>query len=205
VARFESAVEAVITGDADVLERLLNTAPALVHTRSTIVTHHDRPRHRATLLHYVAANGVESHRQKTPGNAAAIARLLLQTRAELDAFAAMYGGQHTTLSTLVSSAHPAQAGVQVALVDVLIDFGAAVEGRGSGRWGSPLMTALAFGYLDAAQALVRRGARVGTLAAAAGPRSTRPGPPARLAACGSTSRQLDGRYPEPFLSVANLS
>lgn len=72
------------------------------------------------------------------------------------------------MSMLVSSCHPAQAGVQVALVDTLLDYGAAVEGRGSGAWTSPLITALAFGYRDAAEALVRRGARVDTVAAAAG-------------------------------------
>jgi ankyrin repeat protein len=80
----------------------------------------------------------------------------------------MYGGQCTVMSMLVSSCHPANAGVQAALVDLLVDFGAAVEPRGSGNWISPLMTALVFGYLDAAQALIRRGARVDRLAAAAG-------------------------------------
>jgi len=72
------------------------------------------------------------------------------------------------MSLLVSSSHPAGAGLQVALVDLLADFGAAVEPHGSGNWNSPLMTALVFGYLDAAQALVRRGARVDNVSAAAG-------------------------------------
>src|SRR5439155_3665626 len=69
---------------------------------------------------------------------------------------------------LVSSEHPAKAGLQVALVDTLLDFGAAIDGCGSGQWTSPLMTALAFSYWSAAEALVRRGARVTNLAAAAG-------------------------------------
>ena len=56
----------------------------------------------------------------------------------------------------------------MALVETLLDFGAAVDGRGAGEWTSPLMTALAFGYQDAAEALVRRGARVQALSAAAG-------------------------------------
>jgi ankyrin repeat protein len=72
------------------------------------------------------------------------------------------------MSLLVSSCHPADAGLQAALVDTLVDFGADVEPRGSGSWTSPLLTALAFGYRDAAEALVRRGARVNSLAAAAG-------------------------------------
>ena len=46
----------------------------------------------ATLLHYVGANGVEGYRQQSPPNAVAIARLLLDAGAEVDAFAGMYGG-----------------------------------------------------------------------------------------------------------------
>ncbi|HEX7794041.1 MAG TPA: ankyrin repeat domain-containing protein [Vicinamibacterales bacterium] len=172
VARFEAAVEAVIDGHIDVLAKLLRDHPELARARSTRVTHFDPPVHRATLLHYVAANGVEGYRQRTPSNAVDVATTLLRASAEVDALAEMYGGQATTMSMLVSSEHPAKAGVQVALVNTLIDFGAAVEARGSGEWTSPLATALAFGYLPAAQALVRRGARIGTLPIAAGLGST---------------------------------
>jgi hypothetical protein len=168
VARFESAVEAVIAGDLPGLERLLREDLGLVRARSTVVTHYDPPVHGATLLHYVAANGVEGYRQKSPKNAALVATMLLEAGAAPDALAGMYGGQCTTMSMLVSSSPPAEAGVQVALVDTLVDHGAAVEARGSGQWTSPLMTALAFSFRDAAEALVRRGARVDTLAAAAG-------------------------------------
>lgn len=168
VHRFEAAVEAVIHGDVAALRSLLDGDPALVRARSTRVTPHDPPRHRATLLHYIAANGVEDHRQRSPVNAVAVARLLLERGADADALAGMYGGQCTTMSLLVSSTPPAQAGVQVPLVDTLIDFGAAVEPRGEGSWTSPLITALLFGFSDAAAALVRRGARIDTLVAAAG-------------------------------------
>ncbi len=168
VCQFESAVEAIITGDAATLESLLRGNPELVRARSTRITHFDPPVHRATLLHYVAANGVEGYRQKTPKNAVEIAKILLQAGAEVDAFADMYGGHYATMSMLVSSSHPANAGVEIALIDTLVDFGAAVEASGSAKWGSPLMTALAFGFLSAAEALVRRGARVDNLAAAAG-------------------------------------
>ena len=167
VCLFESAVEAVIDGDIATLARLLREHPELVRSRSARVTPFDPAVHRATLLHYVAANGVESYRQRTAPNAVDIARLLLEAGAEVDAFADMYGGRCTTLSMLVSSSPPAEAGLQVALTETLLDFGAAVEGRGSGDWTSPLMTALAFGFRDVAEALVRRRARV-DLAAAAG-------------------------------------
>ena len=145
--------------------RLRNTSR---RARSTRVTHFDPPVHRATLLHYVAANGVEGYRQKTPGNAVAIATTLLKAGAEVDALADMYGGHYTTMCMLVSSCHPEKAGVQVALLETLLNFSATIEARGSSRWGSPLMTALAFGYLSAAEALVRHGARVDNVAVAAG-------------------------------------
>jgi ankyrin repeat protein len=167
-ARFESAVEAVVSGDLAALTPLLHGDPALVHARSTRVTHFDPAVHRSTLLHYVAANGVEGYRQRTPANAVEVARTLLGAGAAPDALADLYGGTCTTMSLLVSSTHPARAGVQVALVDTLVDFGASVEPRGDGSWTSPLLTALTFGFLDAAEALVRRGARIETLAAAAG-------------------------------------
>jgi len=168
VQQFETAVEAVIDGNADVLKKLLGESPELARARSTRVTHFDPPVHRATLLHYIAANGVEGYRQRTPSNAVDVATALLRASAEVDALADMYGGECTTMSMLVSSGHPAKAGVQVPLVETLIDFGAAVDPLGSGEWTSPLATALAFGYLPAAEALVRHGARIDTVAVAAG-------------------------------------
>jgi ankyrin repeat protein len=168
VAKFESAVEAVIHGELSALRQLLRENPDLVHARSTLVTCQDPPVHGATLLHYVAANGVEGYRQKTPKNAVEVAKILLDAGAAVDALAGMYGGQCTTMSMLVSSSPPADAGVQVALVDTLVDYGAAVDSRGSGNWTSPLTTALVFGFRDTAEALVRRGARVDRLSSAAG-------------------------------------
>lgn len=161
VARFEAAADAVISGDEPVLAQLLRDDPALVRTRSARA-------HHATLLHYVAANGVEDFRQRTPANAVAIARMLLEAHSEVDATADSYGGgpRMTTLNLLVSSVHPARAALQVPLAELLLDAGAAIEGVG--RDGSPLLTALAFRYPDAAEALARRGARVDTVLAAAG-------------------------------------
>jgi ankyrin repeat protein len=97
-----------------------------------------------------------------------VARLLLDAGAEVDALADTYAkdNEQTTLNLLVSSVHPARAGLHPALVDVLADFGAAMNGLNDD--GSPLRTALQFHYPDAADALVRRGARVDNLFAAAG-------------------------------------
>jgi len=165
-SEFESAVEAVVGGELAALEAALHRDPALVRARSSRVCCFDPPVHRATLLHYVAANGVERYRQKTPPNAVAIARLLLEAGAEPDALADMYGAQCTTMSMLVSSSHPAEAGLQAPLTELLLDFGAAIEGRGTRKWGGPLRTALAFGMIDAAMVLAKRGARIDFAAAA---------------------------------------
>ena len=80
VGRFEAAVEAVISGDVATLRSMLRDNPELVRERST-------RRHYATLLFYVAANGVEQGRQKTPANAVEIAKTLLDAGAEISVLA----------------------------------------------------------------------------------------------------------------------
>jgi ankyrin repeat protein len=168
VARFEEAVDAIVNGDAATLARLLRDAASLVHARSTRVNCFDPPVHRATLLHYLAANGVEGYRQRSPQNAVAIAKLLLDAGADPDALQDSYGGQNTTMAMLVSSSPPKDAGVQVPLINILVDYGATIAARGEGNWTSPIETALVFNMCEAADALVKRGAPVDTLAAAAG-------------------------------------
>src|SRR5436190_3897107 len=160
IRKFEIAVEAVIAGDVLTLRSMLRDDPQLAHARSA-------RRHHATLLHYTAANGVEGVRQKTPANAVEVADLLLDAGAEPDAVAIMYDNLCTTMSMLVSSAHPAKAGLQAELAETLLDHGAAYSGPGS-AWQSNLMTALAFGYVGTAERLARRGAPVDDLPAAAG-------------------------------------
>jgi ankyrin repeat protein len=168
VACFEAAVESVIDGDVATLTKLLREDPSLVRARSTRVTHFDPPVHGAMLLHYLAANGVEGYRQRSPKNAADVAKVLLEAGADPNALCSLYGSRCTTMALLVSSTPPDQAGVQVALVDVLVDYGATIAPAGEGNWTSPIETALVFGKHEAAKALVRRGARIDTVAAAAG-------------------------------------
>ena len=109
---FELAVDAVIGGRIEELGRLLDDSPDLVRRRSAYG-------HRATLLHYTAANGVEIRRQVVPGNAAQIAARLLDAGADPDAALHAYGGTFDTLSMLRSSAHPRDAGVAAELERVL--------------------------------------------------------------------------------------
>jgi hypothetical protein len=104
--RFEAAADAVVTGDRVALETLLAEDPTLARARSSYG-------HHATLLHHVAANGVEAARQWSPPNAPEMAGVLLAAGAEPDAGSDSYAGTClTTLCLLVSSCHPADAGVQ---------------------------------------------------------------------------------------------
>ena len=158
---FEAAADAIVSGDEKALAVLLAQDPSLAHARSPFG-------HRATLLHHVAANAVEESRQwQSPSNAVAIAQMLLRAGSEPDATCHCYGREDTTLYLLVSSVHPALAGVQAALVDALIDGGARVDGP-PGTKVPPIETAVQFGYLPAAEALARRGAQITNVVVAAG-------------------------------------
>jgi ankyrin repeat protein len=159
--RFEAAADAIHAGHLHTLRELLDAEPALVRMRSPFL-------HRQTLLHHVAANGIEVERQaRSPTNAVDILRLLIERGADPDATCDSYGGGSgtSTLCLLVSSAGPAAAGVQAGLVEELCRSGARVNGIDDD--GLPLWTAISFGYAAAAEALARSGARVDNLCFAA--------------------------------------
>lgn len=119
IAIFETAADAIVKGEQTSLRRLLAKHPQLVHARST-------RDHRSTLLHYVSANGIEDFRQKTPKNIVQITGLLLDSGAEVNAESDAYGGHSTTLNLTATSCHPEQAGVQLELLELLLDHGAEV-------------------------------------------------------------------------------
>jgi ankyrin repeat protein len=144
ISNFEAAADAIVNGDAKTLERLLREHPDLARARST-------REHRATLLHYVSANGVENYRQKTPKNIVAIARLLLDAGADVNAVADVYGGGAPALNLTATSVHPERAGVQNALLDFLLESGARIDER-------DVAACLANGRPAAAEFLSGRGA-----------------------------------------------
>lgn len=147
VSLFESAVDAIISGDMDALKNLLRESPELVHVRST-------REHRSTLLHYVSANGVEDFRQKTPPNIVAITEMLLDAGAELNAESDAYGGRSTALGLTATSYHPEAAGVQLALLDLLLRRGALLDGADA----NIVNACLHNGRGEAAEFLANRGA-----------------------------------------------
>lgn len=101
---FEAAVDALLAGDYAQLATLLDREPDLATARSSYG-------HRAALLHYAAANGVETHRQCVPRSLPKLVGLLRERGADPEATAAIYG-QSTPLALLESSAHPAAAGIR---------------------------------------------------------------------------------------------
>lgn len=157
---FELALDAICQGDLKSLEAQLVKDPSLVTRRS-------RFGHRASLLHYLAANGVETHRQVTPPNAVEVMQLLLKHGAEPDAIANTYHGgeSQTPLCLLITSSHPHDQGLTPELVRTLVAGGAKVEGVNDD--GLPLRVATLFGTPVAVETIVDCGAQVRDLFVAA--------------------------------------
>jgi ankyrin repeat protein len=154
VAPFEHAVESIISGDIAALDRSLREHPSLIREESL-------RGHRATLLIYVGANGVEWYRQKTPRNAVAIAERLLDAGAEIDFVGKMYRGT-TTLGLVATSVHPVVTGVQEPLMQLLLDRGASIARAVAPDYTDGLVVSacLANGRPGAAEFLARRGAEL---------------------------------------------
>jgi ankyrin repeat protein len=150
ISAFEAAVDAIVSGNLAALEKLLGENPKLVRARSA-------REHRSTLLHYVSANGVEDFRQRSPKNIVEIAKLLLQAGADVNAESKAYGGRSTTLGLTATSCHPEAAGVQLPLMDLLIEHGALIDGPDGG---SAVNSCLHNGRGQAAEFLAGRGARL---------------------------------------------
>jgi ankyrin repeat protein len=159
-AEFEAAADAIVAGDEARLQQLLRANPELIRARST-------REHRATLLHYVSANGVEGYRQRTPKNAVRIAEILLDAGAHVDAESDVYGGKCTALGLVATSVHPYAAGVQKPLMQLLLDRGADVNHPDlMGNRHSAVFGCLANGQPEAAVFLAEHGARLGLVEAA---------------------------------------
>jgi hypothetical protein len=148
-ANFEAAADAIVAGDEDELGALLRKEPLLVKARSL-------REHHSTLLHYCSANGVEDYRQKIPQNIVAIARMLLDAGAEVNAASDAYGGRSTTLMLTATSVHPERVGVQTALMELLLERGAVIDVGNV----SDVVACLRNGRRAAAEFLAARGGRL---------------------------------------------
>lgn len=160
VSSFEAAAVAILSGNLPTLRALLRLYPSLVRLRSA-------RRHHATLLHYIAANGVEYYRDHYPKNAIAMLDLLLAAGADVDATADLYGGNATTLGLVATSIHPAKAGLQIQLLDRLIGAGAVMDAPDAAGNSQYIVDGcLSNGRPEAANYLARRGAHLGLESAA---------------------------------------
>ena len=156
---FEQAIDAIINSDVDALGTLLDTHPNLVTQRSACA-------HQATLLHYVATDGIATHNPQAPDHIMAIAALLLTAGADPNATAVLNGGGggSTPLIGLITSTRLTPIGKRPDLIRLYCDYG---DPDGIARDGRPLATAIATRALDEAHALAQRGALIDNVIVAA--------------------------------------
>jgi peptide-methionine (S)-S-oxide reductase len=134
---FEAAVAAIDAGDAGALRSLLDTHPELLHDR--LENGRDDYFARPYLVWLVAGNPIRTG--TLPANIVEITRLMLEAGAE---------GRDYALALVVSGQVPRECGVQLELIDVLVDAGADPN---------CLDAALAHRENAAAERLLERGAR----------------------------------------------
>jgi hypothetical protein len=112
---FERAVDAIISGDEATLSQLLNEHTDLTQASSKYA-------HNAQLIHYIAANGVETHRQITPYNLPAITQQLLDHGCDPYAHHNIYDGNGTVIDLIATSAHPNDAGVAQEVIALIQSY-----------------------------------------------------------------------------------
>jgi len=147
-ATFRRAVDLLDAGDVEGLRAHLHHHPGLVRRRVRFEggNYFRNP----TLLEFIAEN--PSRRGSLPANIAAVAKVILEagfTQCALD----------QALALVASSNIASKCGVQVPLIDLLCDYGA--DPNGATR------TAAMYREFDGVKALIRRGARVDLVVAAA--------------------------------------
>src|SRR3989442_85995 len=158
---FRDAVSAIDAGDVAELERLLTAHPELARERLQSPGGWLRDKvggaldgffRQPYLLWFVAEDPVRNG--KLPGNIAAVARTIIDAARRKGVPSLQEQLDYAV--TLVSCSWIArQCGVQLALLDVLLDAGAAADGN-------PVHLAVCSGSVEAVQVLVEAGAALGT-------------------------------------------
>ncbi|HMH20147.1 MAG TPA: ankyrin repeat domain-containing protein [Puia sp.] len=150
---FREAVEAIDAGDTTKLESLLVGHPELVRDRLDYPSgaYFKDP----WLLYFVADNPIRADR--LPENIVEVTRLLIGA-VKREATGSAQEQLDYTLGLVATGRIPRECGVQIAMIDLLIDEGARPGGA---------MGALAHGNIAAAERLIGRGGML-TLAAAVG-------------------------------------
>lgn len=145
---FRRAVDLLDAGDVEGLSAHLREHPNLVHER--VVFEGGNYFQNPSLLEFVAENPIR--RGKLPANIVEVAKLILEAGATNDQMRL-----DETLGLVCSGCVPRECGVQIPLINLLCDYGA------DPNRGMPS----AHGEFEAADALLRRGARFDLPVAAA--------------------------------------
>jgi Ankyrin repeats (3 copies) len=145
---FRRAVDLLDGGDVEGLRAHLSANPNLPHQR--VVFEGGNYFQNPSLLEFLAENPIR--RRKLPANIVEVAKVILEAGAMRDR--AML---NATLGLVCTGCVPRECGVQIPLIDLLCDYGA------DPNLGMPG----AHGEFEAADALLRRGARVDLPVAAA--------------------------------------
>lgn len=160
---FRNAVSAIDAGDVVTLQRLITANPALVRERlaspgawlcDAVGAAVDGFFQRPYLLWFVAEDPVRNG--KLPANIAAVARVIIDA-ARREAASTLQEQLDYALTLVSWSWIARQSGVQIDLIDALVDAGAVTDGNPN--------NALVNGNFAAADHLIKSGAKV-TLAAA---------------------------------------
>jgi peptide-methionine (S)-S-oxide reductase len=167
-ALFREAVSAVDRGDVAALETVLAAHPELVRERlenpgawlrEKVGDALDGFFSRPYLLWFVAEDPVRNG--KLPGNIAEVARAIIAA-AQRQNEESLQEQLDYTLRLVCWSWIARECSVQIELVDVLVDAGAAVDGWHvyGGRYGSQVDAAIYNGNFGAAERLLERGAAI---------------------------------------------
>ena len=162
---FDGALNHLLAGDLQSLGRALAAEPELVLARAPGSRgHYCGYFHQATLLHHTAGNPLV---RPLPTTILEGARMLLDAGARVDAVTAQGPAQPddigwTTLGLAASSGEARKAGVQIPLMELLLERGADPDARKGGV----MMGALYYGEGEAARYLARAGATLDVVAAA---------------------------------------
>jgi hypothetical protein len=147
-ATFRRAVDLLDKGDADGLRAYLKQHPALTHQHVSFEG--SNYFYNPTLLEFVAENPVRHG--TLPKNIVEVAKVILDAGVEPSAM-------NETLGLVATGSVPRECEVQRALIDLLCDCGADPN--------SAIHPALVLGEMEAAKALISRGARIDLPVAAA--------------------------------------
>jgi len=163
---FRDAVSAIDAGDVAQLQRLLAAHPELVRERlrspgdwlrATVGDALKGFFQRPYLLWFVAEDPVRNGR--LPPDIAAIARVIIEA-ARRNGVVTLQEQVDYALRLVCWSWIARQCGVQIELIDVLVEAGASVDGRAvyNGRFGTHADSAIYNGNFAAAEHLLKRGA-----------------------------------------------